>query len=52
VCTHDSSFERIADGIYCARSIDMLRDFVQRPEQLAEPPDLTSEVRAQLMLKG
>jgi len=44
--------ERITDGIYCARSIDLLRRLVEQPEQLAVPPDLTPELRAQLMLKG
>jgi hypothetical protein len=43
--------ERIADGVYCARSIELLRDLVEHPERLAVPPELTPDVRAELMLK-
>ena len=42
---------RIVDGIYCARAIKLLRDFVERPEQLETPPELTPQLLAELMLK-
>jgi len=29
--------ERITDGIYCARAIDMLKDYVENPEKLETP---------------
>lgn len=32
--------ERIADGFYCARSLEMFRSLVQHPERLEQPPDL------------
>lgn len=35
--------DRITDGIYCARAIDMLRDFVENPEKLEAPLELTAE---------
>ena len=35
--------ERITDGIYCARAIDMVRDLVENPEKLEIPPELTPE---------
>ncbi len=35
--------DRITDGIYCARAIDMLRDFVENPEKLETPLELTAE---------
>ncbi len=31
--------ERIADGFYCARSLEMFRSMVEHPEQLERPPD-------------
>jgi hypothetical protein len=43
--------DRIADGIYCGRAIDLFRSFVEKPELLEEPPSLTAEQRAELMLK-
>lgn len=30
--------ERIADGFYCARSLELVRDFVENPENLEEAP--------------
>jgi hypothetical protein len=44
--------DRIADGIYCGRAIDLFRTLVEKPEQLEEPPRLTPEQNAQLMLKA
>ncbi len=43
--------DRIADGIYCGRAIDLFRTFVESPEQLEQPLQLTPEQRAELMLK-
>jgi len=35
--------DRITDGIYCARSLDMVQDFVENPEKLEVPLELTAE---------
>ena len=35
--------DRITDGIYCARSLDMVRDLVENPEKLETPLELTAE---------
>ncbi len=35
--------DRITDGIYCARAIDMLRDLVEHPERLEVPLELSLE---------
>ena len=35
--------DRIADGIYCARAIDIMRDLAENPEKLEVPLELTSE---------
>jgi hypothetical protein len=43
--------DRIVDGIYCGRAIDLFRGFVENPERLENPPDLPPELRAELMLK-
>jgi hypothetical protein len=43
--------DRIVDGIYCGRAIDLFRGFVENPEQLENPPELPPELRAELMLK-
>ena len=42
--------DRIADGIYCARAIDMMRDLVENPEKMEEPVVLTDEQLEKLML--
>jgi len=34
---------RITDGIYCARAIDMMKDFIENPEKLEVPLELTQE---------
>ncbi len=44
--------DRIVDGIYCGRAIDLFRQFVENPAQLENPPELNDELRAELMLKG
>jgi hypothetical protein len=43
--------DRIADGIYCGRAIDLFRTFAENPEQLETPPQLTPEQRAELMIE-
>ncbi len=35
--------ERIADGFYCARSLEIFRSLVQHPERLERPADLALE---------
>ena len=42
--------DRITDGIYCARSIDMVRDLVENPEKLEIPLELTEEQLNNLQL--
>lgn len=43
--------DRITDGIYCGKAIDLLRSFVEDPAQLEAPPELTGEQIAALALK-
>jgi hypothetical protein len=42
--------DRITDGIYCARAIDMVRDLVENPEKLQAPLELTPEALSRLGL--
>ena len=42
--------DRITDGIYCARAVDMLRDLVENPEKLEIPPEFTPEQLSDLGL--
>ena len=35
--------DRITDGIYCARAVDMVRSLVENPEKLETPLELTPE---------
>jgi len=42
--------DRITDGIYCARAIDMIRDLVESPEKLEVPMELTPEQLEKLCL--
>ena len=42
--------DRITDGIYCARSFDMMRALVEDPEKLEIPPELTPEQLTELGL--
>lgn len=44
--------DRIVDGIYCGRAMDLLREFVENPAPLENPPELSPELRAELMLKS
>ena len=42
--------DRITDGIYCARAVEMLRDLVENPEKLEVPLELTPEQLSELGL--
>jgi hypothetical protein len=42
--------DRIADGIYCGRAIDLLRTLVEDPSSLERPPELSAELLAELAL--
>jgi len=42
--------DRIADGIYCGRAIDLLRSLVEDPSALERPPELSPELLAELAL--
>jgi hypothetical protein len=42
--------DRIADGIYCGKGIDLLRSFVENPETLENPPELSPELLKELAL--
>ncbi|MCF2142648.1 MAG: 2-oxo acid dehydrogenase subunit E2 [Candidatus Heimdallarchaeota archaeon] len=43
--------DRIASGIYTGRTVDMLKNFIEHPEPLLEPPALTDEQLDALKLK-
>jgi len=43
--------DRIKDGVYCARAIELFRNYVENPRQLEAEPDLSEEQLARLMLK-
>ena len=43
--------DRIVDGIYCGRAIDLFRGLVEDPAQLERPPELSPQQAAELMLK-
>jgi len=43
--------DRIASGIYTGRTVDMLKDLIEHPEPLLEPPNLTDEQLDALKLK-
>jgi len=42
--------DRITDGIYCGRAIDLLRSFVESPELLEKEPEISPECLAELGL--
>ena len=42
--------DRITDGIYCARAVNMVRELVENPEKLETPLELTSEQLSNLGL--
>lgn len=43
--------DRIASGSYTGPTIDMLKDLIENPEPLVEPPNLTDKQLDKLMLK-
>ncbi len=43
--------DRITDGIYCARAIDLLRSFIADPSALEKEPELSPELVAELALE-
>ena len=43
--------DRIADGFYGQRSAELFRDFIEHPQQLETPPEISEEILAELMLK-
>jgi hypothetical protein len=43
--------DRITDGIYCGRAIDLLRSLVEDPSALELPPELTPDQLGELALK-
>jgi hypothetical protein len=43
--------DRITDGIYCARSLALMRDMVENPEKMETPLELTPEQLVSLGLK-
>jgi hypothetical protein len=42
--------DRIADGIYCGKAIDLLRSFVEDPSLLEKEPELSADCLAELGL--
>jgi hypothetical protein len=42
--------DRIADGVYCARAIDTIKDLVENPEKLEIPLELTPQQLSDLCL--
>ncbi|MBT3274095.1 MAG: hypothetical protein HN368_13140 [Spirochaetales bacterium] len=43
--------DRMADGVYVGKSINIFRSFVENPESLAGKPDISEEMLKELMLK-
>jgi hypothetical protein len=43
--------DRISEGIYCARAIDILKKLVETPSLLETPPELSQEILDELNLK-
>jgi len=44
--------DRISEGIYCARAIEMFKDLLENPEELLKKPDLSPEILRELNLQG
>jgi len=44
--------DRITDGIYCARGLELVRDFVENPEKLQIPPEITAKQLGELKLSN
>jgi 2-oxoacid dehydrogenases acyltransferase (catalytic domain) len=42
--------DRISEGIYCARAIDMIKKFVEKPAILSEVPDIPQDILDELNL--
>jgi hypothetical protein len=42
--------DRISEGFYCARAIEMFKNLIENPETLLEKPDLSPELLAELNL--
>jgi hypothetical protein len=42
--------DRIADGVYLGKALGLFRDFVEHPEKLSAPPELSPELLAELKL--
>jgi hypothetical protein len=51
LCLRYSFDDRVADGTYMGRSLEMMRGFVEKPEALATPLALDPAVRARLKLR-
>lgn len=43
--------DRIADGVYMGKALDLVQHYVEHAEELIEPPDLGPELLAELRLK-
>ena len=43
--------ERVVDGIYWGRVLEIIRDFIENPAQLMKPVNVTEELLEQLQLK-
>jgi hypothetical protein len=43
--------DRVAEGVYMAKTLTMLQDFVEHPEKLFDPPVITSDIRKELRLR-
>jgi len=42
--------DRVADGIYMGRSLELVKRFMENPDQLDRPPEITPETLAELRL--
>lgn len=48
---HISLDDRISEGIYLGKTVDLLKELIENPERLETPPDLSKEDLEELMLK-
>ncbi|MBN2652399.1 MAG: 2-oxo acid dehydrogenase subunit E2 [Spirochaetales bacterium] len=46
--THD---DKVADGVYCARALNLIKHYVENPEKLDVAPQITEELLEELKLK-
>lgn len=44
--------DRIADGVYMGKALDLVQRYVEHAEELLKPPELSPEILAELRLKG